>query len=222
MTLPLVHGTRRGGSLDFRVSTKMGSRQCAICGKLLKSGSEEAMVAHQRESQSCFPKAGRSDSEKVKRLEARLAAVIAEGKALGEGRGTFEESEKNVAERAEVERQLKQARKDTKADKQAIKQLAQDSLSASWTQGVLDGDAKYVKGEDGIESKLAAETIGLVTADQFREKKKALEAEAAEKRCREAEEAAGAAAAQRKRKEAKRAKREQQERRGLSFVEDDE
>ena len=104
-----------------------------------------------------------------------------------------------------------QARKDSKADKKAIKQLAANSMSAaSWTQGVLDGDSKYVRAEEGVEQRLAASTVGLVTADQFREKRLALEEEA-----QEAEEA------QRRRRQAKKAKREQEQRRGLSFVEDD-
>ena len=61
----------------------MAGRTCPICGKVLRSGSEEAMSAHQRESQSCRPQANRSDSTSVKALEAKLASVIAEGKALG-------------------------------------------------------------------------------------------------------------------------------------------
>ena len=195
---------------------------CPICGKLLRSGSDEAMSAHQRESQSCYPKAGKSDSSVVKALEARLASVIAEGKALGSGSGTFEQTERNAAERVEVEQLLKQARKDSKADKKAIKQLAANSMSAaSWTQGVLDGHNKYVRAEEGVEHRLAAETIGLVTADQFREKRMALEEEALEKRQREEAAAREADEVQRRRRQAKKAKREQEERRCLSFVDDD-
>ena len=172
------------------------------------------MSAHQRESQSCRPQASRSDSTSVKALEAKLASVVAEGKALGMGSGTFEQSEKNAALQKELEKQLRQARRDSKADKQAIRQLAQNSMSAaSWTQGVLDGDSKYVKGESGVEQRLAAETVGLVTADQFREKRERLESEEADER--------DAAEKEKQRRRAKKAKREQQERRGLSFVEDE-
>ena len=200
----------------------MAGRTCPICGKVLRSGSEEAMSAHQRESQSCRPQANRSDSTSVKALEAKLASVVAEGKALGMGSGTFEQSEKNAALQKELEKQLREARRDSKADKQAIRQLAQNSMSAaSWTQGVLDGDSKYVKGEAGVEQRLAAETVGLVTADQFREKRERLESEEAEKRQREEADERDAAEKEKQRRRAKKAKREQQERRGLSFVEDE-
>ena len=83
---------------------------CPICGKILRSGSDEALSAHQRESQSCYARPNKSDSSAVKELEARLASVIAAGKTLGEGSGTFEQSERNTAERIEVERLLKQVR----------------------------------------------------------------------------------------------------------------
>ena len=53
----------------------MAGRTCPICGKVLRSGSEEAMSAHQRESQSCRPQANRSDSTSVKALEAKLAPI---------------------------------------------------------------------------------------------------------------------------------------------------
>ena len=178
------------------------------------------MSAHQRESQACRPRSGQGDSSTVKTLEAQLAGVIAEGKRLGMGTGTFEESEKNAALRKDIEGQLRVARKDSKADKRAIKQLAESSMSAaSWTQGVLDGDAKYVKGESGLEQQLAAETVGLVTAEQFRQRREKLEVDAAEKRVREEWEEREAAEQTRKRRQAKKAKREQQERRGLSFEE---
>ena len=200
----------------------MGGRTCPICGKVLRSGAEEAMSAHQRESQQCHPRSGQGESSSVKMLEAKLADVIAEGKKLGMGSGTFDESEKNAALRKVVESELKSARKDSKADKRAIKELAQSSMSAaSWTQGVLDGDAKYVKGESGLEQQLAADTVGLVTAEQFRERREKLETAAAEKRGREESDGQEAVEQARKRRQAKKAKREQQERRGLSFEEDE-
>lgn len=178
------------------------------------------MSAHQRESQACTPRSGPGDSSTVKALEAQLVVVIAEGKKLGTGGCTFDESEKNAALRREVERSLKEARRDSKADKRAIKQLAESSMSAaSWTQGVLDGDAKYVKGESGLEAQLAADTVGLVTAEQFRERREKLEVDAVEKRGREEEEEREAVEQTRKRRQAKKAKREQQQRRGLSFEE---
>lgn len=200
------------------------SRQCPVCGKLLRSGSEAAISAHQRESQSCRPKAGRDESSTVKALEERLASVIAEGKTIGLSAGSFEQSQRNEAERAEIEWKIKQARKDQKADKRAIKELAARSMSAvSWTQGVLEGDARYAKAsEDGVETRLAAETVGLVTADAFRQKREELEADNVAKRRREEDEERNAADAERKRKAARKAKREREERRGLSFDVEDE
>ena len=181
------------------------------------------MRAHQRESQTCRPRSGPGDSSTVKALEAKLAEVIAEGKKLGSGGCTLDESEKNEALRREVERSLKEARRDSKAEKRQIKQLAESSMSAaSWTQGVLDGDTKYVKGETGLEAQLAAETVGLVTAEQFRERREKLEAEAVEKRGREEEEEREAVEQMRKRRLAKKAKREQQEKAKLSFEAEDE
>ena len=55
------------------------------------------MRAHQRESQTCRPRSGPGDSSTVKALEAKLAEVIAEGKKLGSGGCTLDESEKNEA-----------------------------------------------------------------------------------------------------------------------------
>ena len=114
------------------------------------------MRAHQRESQTCRPRSGPGDSSTVKALEAKLAEVIAEGRKLGTSGCTVDESEKNEELRREVERSLKEARRESKVDKRQIKQLAESSMSAaSWTQGVLDGDSKYVKGEAGVEQRLA-------------------------------------------------------------------
>ena len=181
------------------------------------------MRAHQRESQTCKPRSGQGDSSAVKALEAKLAEVIAEGKKLGTSGCTFDESEKNEELRRRVERSLKEARRESKVDKRQIKQLAESSMSAaSWTQGVLDGDTKYVKGETGLEAQLAAETVGLVTAEQFRERREKLEAEAVEKRGREEEEEREAVEQMRKRRLAKKAKREQQEKAKLSFEAEDE
>lgn len=201
------------------------SRACPICGKLLRSGSADAIAAHQRESQSCRPVAGRNESATVKALDERLASVIAEGKAEGGGSGSFEQSQRIEAERAEIERQIKQARRQQKDDKLAIKELASKSMStASWTQSVLEGvDARYTKASDsGVEARLAAETVGLVTADAFRQKRSTLEADDVAKRRREEDEERNAAGVERKRKAARKAKREREERKGLSFDVEDE
>ena len=107
-----------------------------------------------------------------------------------------------------------------KGDKPLKLAVTQQDEPAAEERGLLPNAPTMVCSDDGLRMVNAEEAQNKL--DKLYEKKKALEAEAAEKRCREAEEAAGAAAAQRKRKEAKRAKREQQERRGLSFVEDDE
>ena len=93
------------------------------------------MRAHQRESQSCYPTSGKGESSTIKKLEEKLRTLIGHGRALGTGNGTFEETQRNAAERVKVEAELKQARKETKHDKQAVKDLAQASMSAAnWTQ----------------------------------------------------------------------------------------
>ena len=136
--------------------------------------------------------------------------------------GSFEEIEKNVAQRKEAEQALKRARAEASSEKRAIKDLAANSMSAAaWTASLstaLNGggdDGRFSKAEDSVEQALAAQTVGLVSAEAFREKRQALEEEAAQKRQREEEERV-------QRKAAKKAKKEKQERRGLSFVEDDE
>ena len=120
---------------------------------------------------------------------------------------------------------MKQARKETKAEKQAIKDLAAASMSAAgWTQALLDGEeTRFAKAEsNAVEQRLSAETVGLVSASDFREKRAALEAEATEKRVREEQEARDAVVEKQQRKKQKRQQREREERRGLSFVEDDD
>jgi FtsZ-binding cell division protein ZapB len=91
------------------------------------------------------------------------------------------------------------------------------AAGTSTLSSALDGggDGRFAKAEENVEQALAAQTVGLVSAEDFRERREAIEAESAGKREREERE-------RRERKQAKKAKREQQERRGLSFVEDDE
>ena len=185
------------------------------------------MAAHQRESSTCIPAPGKNEPKVVKDAEVALAAVIEEGRVLAAS-GSFEDQERNAAERKEAEAAVKRARAESKADKRAIKELAASSMSAaSWTQSVAaviggGDDARFAKAEDGtVEHRLAAETVGLVSAEAFRERREALEAEEATKREREAEEEAEAAKRRLEKKKEKKRKREQQERRGLSFVEDD-
>ena len=197
------------------------SGRCNICGKLLKSSAPEAMAAHQRESSSCVPAPSKGNAPKAVRMaEERLAEIIEEGQRL-QTTGSFEEVEGNVARRKEAELALKRARDDGKAEKRAIKELAASSMSAAaWTSSLSsaisgDGDQRFERADEGVDSALAARTVGLVSAEAFRERREAVEAEAAGKREREEAERL-------ERKQAKKKKREQQERRGLSFVEDDD
>ena len=131
-------------------------------------------------------------------------------------------------ERAEVEEELKRARKESKAEKTMVKTLAQESLSAaSWTQSLAsafsgDGDQRFARGDDSLDQRLASETVGLVTAGAFREKRLALEAEVVAKREREEEIERERAAAEKQRRREKKQKREAQQRKGLSFEEVDE
>ena len=74
---------------------------------------------------------------------------------------------------------------------------------------------RFAKAEENVEHRLAQQTVGLVTAEDFRSKREAIETEEAGKREREEEERL-------RKKQKKKAKREQQERRGLSFVEDED
>ena len=196
------------------------SGKCDVCGKVLKSSAPEAMEAHKRESSSCVPAPSKGNAPKaVRDAEERLRDVIEEGQRLAV-HGSFEEVERNTADRKEAEQALKRARSESKSEKRAIKDLAAASMSAAaWTSSLtsaLDGggDDRFAKAEDNVEQQLAAQTVGLVSAEAFREKREALEAETASKRAREEEE-------QLKRKKAKKKKLEQQQRRGLSFAEDD-
>lgn len=181
------------------------------------------MAAHKRDSNSCVPTT-KGATGKVAQLEEKLKQVIEAGRRLGVGKGSFEEVQANFKERDEVEVELKEARKSIKADKTMVKNLAQASMSAAgWTQALLEGDARFSQAEEGaVESRLAAETVGLVTSAQFRLKREELEAEAISKRKRDVEEGQAASVALEKRKKAKKLKREQEQKRGLSFAEDED
>ena len=205
------------------VSMSLGatSGRCNICGKMLKSSAPEAMEAHQRESSTCVPVQSKANAPKaVRDAEERLRTVIEEGHRLASS-GSYEEVERNSAERKEAEQALKVVRNQSKSEKRFIKDLAASSMSAAaWTStlsSALNGggdDGRFAKADESVEHELAAQTVGLVSASSFREKREALEAEAATKREREEQERA-------ERKQKKKQKREQQERRGLSFAEDD-
>ena len=209
-----VMASGRAASLGFT------SGKCDICGKVLKSSSIEAMEAHKRESQSCVPPPSKGNAPKqVKDAEDRLRDIIDEGHRLASS-GSFEDIEANAAARREAEQTLKRVRNECKAEKRAIKDLAAASMSAAaWTSNLSSalsggGDDRFAKAEENVEHRLAQQTVGLVSAEDFRSKRVAIEAEEAGKREREEEE-------RRQRKKAKKAQREQQERKGLSFVEDD-
>ena len=197
--------------------------QCPLCGKICKSA--DGVRQHQRESDKCRPGASASDSQEVKRLHGKLQALLDEGRALGQGHGSFEATQQNARDVEAAETALKQARRDSKADKKAVKALARESMSAAnWTQAVLSGeDARFSRAEEGsVESELAAQTVGLVSTADFRERRAAIERDAATKREREAEAEVQAAAAQRRRKKERKLQNERAERRGLSFTEEDD
>jgi hypothetical protein len=88
---------------------------------------------------------------------------------------------------------------------------------------VLGGEeARFDRAEGGmVEQALAAQTVGLVTSAEFRERREALEAEEAARGVREEEAERKAAQHRLEKKRARKRQREEQERRGLSFVEED-
>eukprot|EP00966_Prymnesium_polylepis_P060459 1402784-Prymnesium_polylepis.1 len=99
--------------------------------------------------------------------------------------------------------------------------------AASWTSSLAsafsgDGDERFSRGDDALDSRLAQETVGLVSGAAFREKRLALEAEEVARRAKEEESERERVAAAKQRKKDKKRKREQEERRGLSFEEVDD
>ena len=196
------------------------SVQCLICGKICKS--VDGVRQHQLMSDSCRPSVGARESHTVKQLHEKLERLVKEGKELGLGSGSFEQSEANAREQREVEAALRAARSDSKAEAKAIRKQAAASMSAaSWTQSILEGDARFARAEESIDSRLAQETVGLVSGKDFAAKRVTLEHEQAQKRVRDAEAEAEAERERRERKERRKAKQEKRERRGLSFHEED-
>uniref|UniRef100_A0A7S0L2F9 Uncharacterized protein n=1 Tax=Coccolithus braarudii TaxID=221442 RepID=A0A7S0L2F9_9EUKA len=195
--------------------------KCNICGKVLRSGSDDAIRAHQRESESCRAKIGDSkESQDIKALEARVTRLIEDGRRLGTVGCSFEESERNARERKEAEDALKAARRHSKAEKKEVKKLARDSMSAAnWTQALLKGDERFTKADDSIETRLAQHTVGLQTSASFRLKREEVEGEVVAKRAREEESARQTALAAEMKKKARKIKHEKMQRSMLSFDE---
>ena len=145
---------------------------CSICGKVCKSA--EGVRQHQRESDKCRGGVSANDAQEVKRLHTKVQALVDEGKKLGTGGGSFAATQQNARDVDEAEAAPKQARTDSKADKKAVKKLAHESMSAAnWTAAVLSGEeAGVARAEEGsVESQLAAQTVGFVSAADFREKR---------------------------------------------------
>lgn len=202
----------------------MGRGICDRCGKQLRCASDEAMAAHKRESQHCVPTT-KGAIGKVAQLEAKLKEIIGHGRRLGAGQGgSFEEVQANLKARDEAEAELKAARQSSKDEKVLVKNLAQKSMSAAgWTQALLEGDARFSQAEEGmVEQRLAAETVGLVSSAAFRQKREELESEAISKRKREEEDERATRSDADQRKKEKKLKREREQKRGLSFVADDD
>mmetsp|Transcript_5874 Transcript_5874/g.9856 ORF Transcript_5874/g.9856 Transcript_5874/m.9856 type:complete len:202 (+) Transcript_5874:286-891(+) len=195
--------------------------RCSICGKICKS--EAGVKQHQREADSCRLTAGSSDSQLVKQLDEKLQRVIEAGRSLGLGSGSFEETQRNNAEREELEAALRNARCESKNEGKRIKELACKSMDTSnWTKALLDGDQRFSKSEELLEARLAQETVGLVSTTAFREKRENLEKEDCEKHKRERENLEKEAAALKEQRKARKKQHEKQQRRGLSFDEIDD
>lgn len=198
-------------------------RTCDRCGKVLKGTTDEALKAHQRESESCRPRIGAGESSKIKELDNRLQFIIAEGRRISSEGGSFEEIEKNAKQRKAAEDALKEARDETKAEKKMLRALAEESLSASsWTESLKsavcgEGDARFERGDDAIDQKLAQETVGLVSAAAFREKRLAVEAQILAKHSYDKEAQLQREVDEKRKRREKKRKREQEQRRGLSF-----
>ena len=143
---------------------------------------------------TCIAPPSKHAPKAVKDAEERLHAIIAEGQRLISS-GSFEEREKNDAARRAAEQALKNARVESKAEKRAIKDLAAASMSAaSWTSTLSsalggDGDSRFSKAEEDVERQLAERTVGLVSAGDFRERRKTEAEQAAKAGKREREEA---------------------------------
>ncbi|KAL1528645.1 hypothetical protein AB1Y20_010018 [Prymnesium parvum] len=203
-------------------------RTCERCGKVLKGSTDEALQAHQRENESCRPRAGAKESQRIKELDAKLQLLIEEGRALGMRGGSFEASEKNERERAELQEEIKRLRQEHRDEKKMVKTIAQESLSAaSWTQSLAaafsgDGDARFTRGDNSIDQRLASETVGLVSTADFRAKRLAIEMEATRKQEIEDQKEQERIAMEKIRKREKKQKREQEQRRTLSFDEADD
>eukprot|EP00966_Prymnesium_polylepis_P177691 4114918-Prymnesium_polylepis.1 len=90
---------------------------CGICNKVLKGTTGDALLAHQRESESCRPKVGSKEPAHIKVLDDKLQALIDEGNRLKTHGGSYEDTERNTRERAQAEDELKRARKEIKEEK---------------------------------------------------------------------------------------------------------
>ena len=206
-----------------------GVSVCDVCGKVLKSSAPEALASHKRESSKCIaaPSRGEASSD-VRKAEAELAEVMTMGQNL---HGSFEEIEQHLARRREAELSVKRARSESKAQKVAIKEMAAASMSAAnWTASVasaISGESegsssRFSKGECSLEGRFATETVGLLGATAFREKREALEREAEKELDRKAQAEHEADVQRVKRKQDKKRKREAKEKRGLSFAVDED
>mgnify|MGYP003684450071 CR=1 FL=1 len=196
---------------------------CERCGKQLRSSSQDAIAAHQRDSSHCVPKTKGAVGE-VARLEAQLQQLTDEGRRLEAGKGSYEEVQANLRQRQETEAALKAARKNTKDEKKLVKNLAKKSMSVEgWTQALLDGDARFSCAQEGlVEERLTAQTVGLVSGAAFRQKREQLEAEAARKRAHEEDKEQEKKSALHMKNKQRKLKREQEQKRTLSFTDDDD
>ena len=98
-------------------------------------------------------------------------------KELGEDGKATEEGKAIMAERERLKKELVSAQQAKKVEESEIKELAEASLGASWTEKVLEGDSRYDKEDkDTPDDRLAAVTHGLVSGDEFKRRKAEIEA----------------------------------------------
>jgi len=108
--------------------------------------------------------------------------------------GDTEERKKKIQERDELKKAVKNGKRSVKKQKKEITKMAEASMGNDWTKKVLDQSMFDAEDTGGIDDQLAAVTHGLVTGDEFKRRKAALEdaeieqAAEAEKAEKEAEE----------------------------------
>ena len=169
---------------------------------------------------------------RLKALEEQLANLHKKGGERNEYVGgfggghlhaeSFEEVQKHETERRELAQKVAEARAVVKAERRELKAHAATFNDPSeWTKGLLDGTgSRFDKATDGIERELAQATVGLVSANDFKETRERLERKRDQGAAAESE-AEQLLRIEREKKRRRKKQREQQASK-LSFEDDDD